>query len=329
MKRKRNEESQNVNNLMNKLLISAIALLVCGASAVAQNFQDKKDLIPISILIQDQPDPLPQGARTYAITKLKQIAANNGVAANEDFSRFFISLELTPITKDIIPGPPMQIAQNMQVTFFLCDYFDQKVFASTSIETKAVGTNETKCFINAVKAINVNSKEIAQFMQDGKQKIIDYYNANCPNIIKKAENLSFQKQYENALYELSSVPEVCDCYDDALAKTKEVYQQYIDHLCDVNLAKAKAAWAAQQNSGGAAEAGEYLSQIYPDAKCYGEAQGLYNEVKAKVLDDWKFEMKKWQDGVDLESQRIEASRAVGVAYGNGQKPTTLVMPWMR
>ena len=48
-----------------------------------------------------------------------------------------------------------------------------------------------------------------------------------------------------------------------------------------------------------------------------------------MLDDWKFEMKKWQDGVDLESQRIEASRAVGVAYGNGQKPTTLVMPWMR
>ncbi|MBQ4033405.1 MAG: hypothetical protein II620_05515 [Paludibacteraceae bacterium] len=124
---------------MKKLFISAIALLVCGASAVAQNFQDKKDLIPISILIQDQPDPLPQGARTYAITKLKQIAANNGVAANEDFSRFFISLELTPITKDILPGPPMQIAQNMQVTFFLCDYFDQKVFASTSIETKAVG----------------------------------------------------------------------------------------------------------------------------------------------------------------------------------------------
>lgn len=314
---------------MRKIFLTVIVALVGAVSVSAQNFQDKKDLLPISILIQDQPDPLPQGARTYAITKLKQIAANNGVAANENFSRFFISLEITPITKDILPGPPMQISQNMQVTFFLCDYFDQKVFASISIETKAVGTNDTKCFINAVKAINVNSKEITAFMQSGKQKIIDYYNANCSNIIKKAESLSFQKQYEAALYELTSVPEVCDCYDDVLAKTKDVFQKYIDYACDVNLAKAKAAWAAEQNSEGASKAGEYLSQIYPDAKCYEEAQTLYNEVKSKVLADWEFEMKKWQDMVDLESQRIEASRAIGVAYGNGQQPTTYVMPWMR
>lgn len=314
---------------MKKIIITAMAALMGVVAINAQNFQDKKDLISISVLIPDQPDPLPQGARAYAITKLKQIAANNGVAANESFSRFFISLELTPLTKDILPGPPMQIAENMQITLFLCDYFDQKIFASTSIETKAVGTNETKCFINAVKAINTNSKEITKFMQDGKQKIIDYYNANCSNIIKKAENLAFQKQYESSLYELTSVPEVCDCYDQALAKTKEVYQAYVDYMCDVNLASAKSAWAAEQNSSGAASAGKYLANIYPDAKCYGDAQVLFQEIKSKVLDDWKFEMKKWQDGVDLESQRIEAFRAVGVAYGNGQKPTTLVMPWMR
>ena len=45
---------------------------------------------------------------------------------------------------------------------------------------------------------------------------------------------------------------------------------------------------------------------------------LYKEIKGKVLDDWKFEMKKYQDGVDLEKQRIEAARAVGVAYGTHQ-----------
>lgn len=314
---------------MKKVILLTAALLSALASVTAQDFQDKKDLIPLSILIQDQPDPLPAGARTYASTKLKQIISNNGLAANDNFSRFFLSLEVIPITKDIVPGPPMKISERVQITFFLCDYFDQKVFASTSIERAAVGDNETKCFVNAVKGINVNAKELTSFMSQGKQKILDYYNANCTNIIKKADQLAFQKQYEAALYELSSVPEVCDCYDQALVKTKEVYQAYVDNQCYQNLQQAKAAWASGQNSASAEIAGEYLAQILPDAKCYGEAETLFAEIKSKVLDDWKFEMKKWQDGVDLEKQRIDAARQVGVAYGNGQKPTTTILPWMR
>lgn len=315
---------------MKKTILTAIGALMCTTAIfAADDFSDKKDLLPISVLVQDQPDPLPQGARIYAINKLKQIAAANGVAANEDFSRFFISLEIIPLTKDVLPGPPMKISENIDVTFFFCDYFDQKVFTSATINQIGVGDNETKCFINVIKRIDANSSELAAFMEKGKQKVVDYYNANCDNIIKKAESLAFQKQYEAALYELSSVPEVCDCYDKALAKTQEVFQAYIDYMCDVNLAKAKSLWAAEQNSTGASKAGEYLALIYPDAKCYGDAQALYTEIKGKVLDDWKFEMKKWDDMVSLESQRINAAREVGVAYGKGQQPTTYVMPWMR
>ena len=69
--------------------------------------------------------------------------------------------------------------------------------------------------------------------------------------------------------------------------------------------------------------------IYPDAKCYKEAQQLYDEIKSKVLDDWKFEMKIYQDGVDLESQRINAIRDIGVAYGEGQQPTSTYIGWIR
>ena len=77
------------------------------------------------------------------------------------------------------------------------------------------------------------------------------------------------------------------------------------------------------------EAGEYLSQIYPEASCYPEAENLYNEIKAKVLDDWKFEMKKYQDGVDIEMARISAMRDVGVAYGEHQQPTSTNIGFLR
>jgi hypothetical protein len=97
-----------------------------------------------------------------------------------------------------------------------------------------------------------------------------------------------------------------------------IYQMYIDNQCNINLAAARQAWAAEQNASGAVAAGEYLANILPDASCYSEAMELYKEIKGKVLDDWKFEMKIYQDGVDLEKLRIDAMRQIGVAYGNHQ-----------
>jgi hypothetical protein len=40
-------------------------------------------------------------------------------------------------------------------------------------------------------------------------------------------------------------------------------------------------------------------------------------------------MKKYQDGVDLESQRIDAMRQVGVAYGNHQPSQTTTIEFLR
>lgn len=94
------------------------------------------------------------------------------------------------------------------------------------------------------------------------------------------------------------------------------------------LCPRRTAWAGHQNSYGADNAGIYLSQILPDAKCYPEAQKLYQEIKSKVLDDWKFEMQVYRDGVDLEKARINAWKEVGVAYGKGQKSMTYNTSWL-
>ena len=85
---------------------------------------------------------------------------------------------------------------------------------------------------------------------------------------------------------------------------------------------------AEQNSQGARKAGEYLAQILPDAACYGEAMELYKEIKSKVLDDWKFEMKIYQDGVDIEKERIKAMRDIGVAWGEHQPKQTYQLDFL-
>ena len=57
---------------------------------------------------------------------------------------------------------------------------------------------------------------------------------------------------------------------------------------------------------------------------------LMKEVKSQVRSDIDFEMReKYHDQIKLEKDRIAAARAVGVAFGNGQKPTTTNLMWLR
>ena len=61
----------------------------------------------------------------------------------------------------------------------------------------------------------------------------------------------------------------------------------------------------------------------------GEAKALYNEIKQKVTSDWDFENReKYKDEAGLKKQRIEAARAIGVAFGNGQQPVTTNITWL-
>ena len=73
-----------------------------------------------------------------------------------------------------------------------------------------------------------------------------------------------------------------------------------------------------------------LAQIDPDAACYADAAKLMTEVKRQVRSDIDFEMRqKYNDQVKIERERIAAIRAIGVAYGKGQQPTTTNLMFLR
>ena len=96
------------------------------------------------------------------------------------------------------------------------------------------------------------------------------------------------------------------------------------------LTRARALWAAGQDQNTAYEVCSLLAQIDPDAACYADAAKLMTEVKRQVRSDIDFEMRqKYNDQVKIERERIAAIRAIGVAYGKGQQPTTTNLMFLR
>ena len=295
----------------------------------ATMFAAETQYLPISVYAMDDQESFPQGAKAMIENKLTQLLTRNGIAGLDYMGQFILTVTTTPIDKDVIPGPPMKIREKMEMNLYIVDAYAKTIFSSTSMTVNGLGETENKCYLNAISHMPLQSPAIAKFVDEGKTKIIEYYDHEGEALIKKAHFLAAQKNYEEAMYWVSLIPQQSKHYDAALAAGQEIYQAYIDNQCYINLGKARQAWAAEQNAVGAAAAGEYLANIMPDAKCYGDAMALYKEIKGKVLDDWKFEMKQYQDGIDLQKLQIDAARQIGVAYGNHQPNKEVNIEFLR
>jgi hypothetical protein len=292
---------------------------------LAQNSLSKTDdigRISLTPIVDREANNFSEEVIQLLKTKLSQIVTLNGLGANEYNPRFIITAKVNVLNKEILPGPPIMVVQNLELTFFIADYVEQKTFSTTSISLKGVGNNETKSLIDAIKNIKPQAPNIQQFVDLGKTKIIEYYNNHCDMILMRVQSFASQKKFEEAIYTLVSVPEICkECYGKSMDAVGPLYQQYIDYNCNQNLSKAKAAWATGMDYGSAKEAAQYLNEIPSDSKCNAEAIVLQNEIKKHFKDLSELEVRKYEDKLALEKERIKNSKEIALEYAKNQPQT--------
>ena len=307
--------------------ISNLFLMLLMFTAVniskAQNSEkslDDTERLNVSVWIPEQ-DDLPEGAKQNLENKLLQIATNNGLSGTGG-SRFIVTANMIVTSKDITPTAPPMEAYNIDVTFYIGDGVDGTKFASYTTSVKGVGRNQTKAMNSAFKNIKIDNPKYQSFIAKGKKKIIEYYNTRCEFLIKEAQSLASQNKFEEAIFKLTGVPEVCkECYDQSLDAIAPMYQQMINRDCKMKLNAANNIWSANQDVGAANEAGELLSTIEPNSVCFDEVKTLASQIAKRVLAidgrEWKYILKDQSQ----TSEMIQAYRAIGVAYGNGQPET--------
>jgi hypothetical protein len=291
-----------------KKLLSLIVLLIFISGITAQVKLDDFGRIILNTYLPDN-IAIPTEARNLLNNKLSQIASNNGMGGSQSNPRFIITASVNVGTKDIIPGPPQMIAQNLDVTLFVGDAITNTIFSNTTVTLKGVGANENKAFIEAFKTINAKNKDVVAFLDEGKAKIISYYSTNCDFIIKQAQTMVQQQKYDEAIYQLSLVPEVCqECYFKCLDTLSSIFQKKIDADCKVKFNEAKVLWLANQNPTGAEKAGDILSTINPMAICQSEISEFIGTIDAKLKADekakWLFKMKQYADKIAAQKEQV-------------------------
>ncbi|MDR1740180.1 MAG: hypothetical protein LBR45_05430, partial [Bacteroidales bacterium] len=315
---------------MKNILTVVICIALNLGVLHAQN-NDNTGLISLTAYVPEQIEAIPEISSANLQNKLNQIIVANGFG-EEANQRFIVAANIQVLTKDITPTAPPMHAVTLEVNLYMGDGITGTLFSQTAVTIKGVGETQTKAYLNAFRNFSVKAPSYQTFLEAGKKKIIAYYNSHCEAIFRDAQVQSAAGNYEAAISILSTIPYAStDCYNKANTHILQAYKSMIDRDCRAKLAQAKGIWVAGLNGDAAvraaAEIGNILTTISADASCFGEVNSFFDQVGKRVREidarEWNYILQDQK----LEGERIKAARDVGVAFGQGQQPTTYNVRW--
>uniref|UniRef100_UPI004025B675 hypothetical protein n=1 Tax=Prevotella sp. TaxID=59823 RepID=UPI004025B675 len=335
---------------MKKLLF--IMALICAMRIHAQKCFDDIGRISIHAYVPES-EEIPYESHKMLVSKLSQIISANGIADNENVVRFILTAKINVVSKDIVVGPPQRISQKLDITFILGDIDEDKVYSQLTISAIGIGQNLEKSYISAFKNINSKNPAIMAFIQEGKERLLAYYQTHCNELIAEAKKQASQQNYEEALMLLTSIPSVCaSCFEESARIATTIYTNMIEVRGAEFLNQARATWANNPSREGAIEATRLLSQINFAASCQTQATSLLKEITVKMNEidrrEWKHQMQVYHDGIEREKRQwtqnvreyednvqaqrmyLKATRDVAIAYAKNQpKKITRVINFNR
>lgn len=283
-----------------------ILIVVSFFSILKLNAQTVSDIGKIALSVVVSSD-VPQAK--VVENKLTQLVSRSGMASH-GMENFQIYPKINIQSVDVAEGGMQKIfVANVDVNFYIGQSSNGLVFSSYVATLKGSGNSKERAIANVFQKIDVNSPKIKDFIEQGKAKILEYYQNKCSDIINQIDNLYKTKNdYEEALALAMSIPtEVSSCYEKAQNKAISIYQDYQIQICSKNIQYAKTMIAQQNYS----KALDILAGIDPTASCFLESKKLISSIENKISAEerkkWDFIVKKHNDAVSLEKQRIDAS----------------------
>ena len=312
---------------------SLFFLWLLFAVPCVSNAATDESRISINAVVPDE--GVPAEACRNLENKLTRALTASGFADNGYVERFVLTAKVDITQKDVVPSIPARVSQKMDVTFFVGDIIENKVYSSCTVSLVGIGTNETKAFISAFSKVNPQQRDLQYMLTESKTKIVEFYRNNTDGIIQNAQTLASMQKYDEAIFRLTSVPNVYNegykkCQDAAVA----VYQQKIDNEAATLLAKAKNVWLRSPDASGAQQVATIIANVNPKASNYASVEAFRKQVENKLQADakreWELQMKQYEDNQAFKRSIVSACRDIGVAFGKGQPRSivkTIVRGW--
>jgi len=310
-----------------KKIVLTWALLALATLGVRAQGQCE---FPLTIVIPDQAVELTPMSVTQLTSKIRQAVTLNGMTGGTRYSNFCIVANLVETSKHLTSGirPLVTVTTGLELSVSNTRTGDS--FGSTYVTLSGAGQNDRLAYMASVSSLNPQNTALQSFLKATKKKIMAYYDSQTNNLIRQAKSLTTQQDFEQAIYLLTSIPTCINNYDAVEDAILSTFETYLNYDCTAKINKARQAWNAAQDRDGANIAGAYLAAINPASQCSDEATELADEIRQRIGEEWEWakDLKEFgkemaRSQVELEKMRIEAARAIGVAYAENQQPTNI------
>lgn len=260
-------------------------ILVISSLCTIKSFAQKQDYPEVVLTPYVYSSSNTPNANKALEDKLKRIVTKYGLASAEENvnTPFILTAHAIELRKETTATVPPHTAVDLSVTFYVGNGEDGTLFGSCNEEVKGVGNNLDQAYAAAFKKININNSELASTIEEGKKRIITYYEKSSPDLIAKAKSLASSGDYEKAYSLLLQIPSISSQYSQAQELLVSLVQQESDQSNSSILAAARAVWSASPNETGASEATSILSRISnASPKLQAEATSLMKEISQRL-----------------------------------------------
>lgn len=314
-----------------KKIISLFTAVFFGVLSYAQ--ENAGTLSVTAIQLEDP--AFPEEARQNLETKMQKLIQNGGFLSGEG-SRFVMTSRIDVTEKDITSQG--MFLEKADVTFYILDVVEDKVFGMADIPAVGVGETETKALIKAFQNIKPTNTSLVRFLSKTKEDIQTFFKTETSRIIADAQFKALQGDFDGAYTMLLTVPSLCpEEYELCRAKAVDVYElqkqqqkEAINKDGKVLIQKANSIWAGKQDYQTASRALDLLAQVDPDAECRPEADALVNTISEKLRasekaqwdleqqrhkEEWEFKLQKHNDSVELSRRKQDVLNTLVNRFG--------------
>ena len=282
----------------------AFLLLLCSVQVIGQDSPFGK--ITITPYVAAKAD-LDATAQRLFEEKLNQVVTANGVTGGYD-KKFIITPSVNVLSANETANIPQKTSMKVSVTLYVGDGEAGNKFGAYNMELTGVGDSYKEALYSAIRKMNVKDAGLHEMIEQSKQRIVAYYNAAAPKLIKEAEGYMSSNNYEEALSRLSVIPFACSYYDKAQTLVRKCGAKIIERDNNTLLPKAKAAWSSNPNEVGAQEAASYVSQVILSSNYYKNEVDRLNRQMANRLSQLENKRLEIEETKILSQERLDAER---------------------
>lgn len=151
--------------------------------------------------------------------RLNHVVSLNGIGSTDNTNKFLLIPSVTVVSIEQTASVPVKYVAELEISLFVVDNTRKLLLSQEIITKKGVADNESKAVLEAIKSINSRDPKLKKMIVVAKDRILEYYNNECEEVVKTISEYLEMGMYDEALNELNAIPQIeaeLDCYDDSI-----------------------------------------------------------------------------------------------------------------